>query len=495
MNFGNPTVAPGLETNPWTVDQVVAIENEGTAKTGWVTGYIVGAVAPEVTSVKSNSDIEWKANPVLDNTLVIGATPDTKDINNALVIELPYGTSLYQYGNLVSNPSNYGKQIWIQGNLAKVLGTYGVSGNIGAVGTWKIDGVDASNAPTGNEATSLNENFDASTNLPSGWTQTQVAGTKTWYVTSFNNNNYASMTGYKGTAPFDSWLMSPAVDMSKVTNKTLSFSTQVNGYGSKTSVFEAYVLNNADPSAATIKDKLTFTAATAPASGYSSWVSSGNIDLSKYTGVIYVAFRYYATTDENYATWCLDNVVLGDGSSTGGSGGGSTTTTTDANLGDFNSFNDSTATAYYGTYKNATGWTATNCNVLAGTSGEDSNPNFSFIDSSSSTLAVTLNGKTTALGTIVSPTLTGGIKTLTFKYGFAYSDTKCKFTVTIKDASGNVVKEDPVVLDSFTTKTAYSYSLDVNYTGSFTITIANAGYSESTSNKDRVSIWNLTWTK
>jgi hypothetical protein len=306
------------------------------------------------------------------------------------------------------------------------------------------------------------------------------------------------MTGYKGTAPFDSWLFTPAVDMSKVTNKVLTFDTQVNGYGSKTTVFEAYVLNSTDPTTATLKDKLTFTQATAPDSGYSSWASSGSIDLSKYSGVIYIGWRYYATTDDNYATWCLDNVVLGDGASSGGNTGGSTDTPSTGSSeyrGDFNSFNDSTAKSSYGTYTNATGWTATNCAILGGLdSGTDSNPYFTFIGSGT-TLAPTMNGKTTALGTIVSPTLTGGIKTLTFNYGFAFSDTKCQFTVTVKDTSGNVVKEDTVTLDSITKLSAYEYSLDVNYTGDFTIELANQGYSNSTSNKDRVSIWNLTWTK
>jgi hypothetical protein len=123
------------------------------------------------------------------------------------------------------------------------------------------------------------------------------------------------MTGYKGTAPFDSWLVSPAIDMSKVTNKTLTFDTQVNGYSSKTSVFEAYVLTSADVANAT-KTKLNATMATAPASGYSDWASSGSIDLSSYSGTIYIAFRYYATTDDNYATWCLDNVKLNAAAST-----------------------------------------------------------------------------------------------------------------------------------------------------------------------------------
>jgi hypothetical protein len=188
-----------------------------------------------------------------------------------------------------------------------------------------------------------------------------------------------------------------------------------------------------------------------------------------------------------------------------GEGGGSTTpdtpdtpdtpSTSDEYLGDFNSFNNSTAAASpYGTYTNATGWTAENSIILGGTDGTDANPYFTFIGGSG-VLAPTLNGKTTTLGKLTSPTLTGGIATLTFNYGFAFTESKCQFTVNVKDTNGNVVKTDTVTLDSITKLSAYSYSLDVNYSGDFIIEITNNGYSGSTSNKDRLSIFNLTWTK
>ena len=117
------------------------------------------------------------------------------------------------------------------------------------------------------------------------------------------------MTGYKGTAPFDQYLITPAIDMSKAEAKTLTFDTQVNGYGSTTSKLEAYVVTDA-ANPANGATKLDVKLATAPASGYSEWVASGTIDLSKFTGIIYIAFRYTATQDANYATWCVDNVKV-----------------------------------------------------------------------------------------------------------------------------------------------------------------------------------------
>ena len=168
--------------------------------------------------------------------------------------------------------------------------------------------------PSGDVVTSLDENFDASTDIPAGWFQKQAAGDKAWYVRNFSENNYITMSGFKGTAPFDQWLLSPAIDMDKVSDKTLTFDTQVNGYGATTTTLKVYIVT--DPANLATATELKATFATAPAAGadgktkYSEWVKSGNVDLAKYKGKVYIAFRYQASKDANYATWCVDNVKL-----------------------------------------------------------------------------------------------------------------------------------------------------------------------------------------
>ncbi len=142
MNFGNPTVAPGTENNPYSVADVVKLESDGTTAKGWVSGYIVGSVAPGVKDITSNDDITWSSETQMPYTLVIGADKETKDINNALVIELPADSPLRQHGNLRDNPSNYGKAISVYGTFSKVMGTYGVAGNSGASSQFKIEGVE-----------------------------------------------------------------------------------------------------------------------------------------------------------------------------------------------------------------------------------------------------------------------------------------------------------------------------------------------------------------
>ena len=441
MNFGNPTLPLGSKERPYTITEAVKAETAGTSATGWVEGYIVGTIAPEVENITSSSQIEWGADATLASSVVIGATKDTRDLNECLVMALPQNSVMRAYVALANHPENLGKKLMVTGRLEKYMGTFGLTGLTGTADEFELEGVEIVVGGTGTEddpydvtkvigfkpsstteseypgvwvkgyivgtyhdydahfetanasnnnillapspdvkdksqcidvqlpygdvrsalnlannpgmlgaqvelygdvlkyntmpglknttkykiltpgtgggdtptppvtAAGLDENFDASTSLPTGWKAVKLEGNKAWYVATFSGNNYASMTGYKGTAPFDSWLVSPAVDLSKVSAKNLSFRSQVNGYGSTTSTIEVFVLSSDDPATAT-KTKLSASWPTPPASGYSSWLGSGIIDLSSFSGTVYIGFRYAATEDSNYATWCVDNVCI-----------------------------------------------------------------------------------------------------------------------------------------------------------------------------------------
>lgn len=295
---GGQTTGNGAEDTPFTVADVIG---GATGTDVWVKGYIVGWVEGQVLAEGAHFDA---ANVSVASNLLVAATPDVKAVGECVPVQLPAGdvrTAL----NLQNNPGNLGKEVMIKGSLDKYFGVAGVK----TVTAYKIDGKNNNDPVEVDPVSTIDQNFDASTSVPAGWSQIQVAGNKAWYVDTYQENNYISMTGYKGTAPFDQYLLTPPVDMSKVTDKTLTFDTQVNGYGSTTSKIEVLVLTDKDLAKAT-STKLDAKFATAPASGYSSWENSGKLDLSKYTGIIYIAFRYSATTDANYATWCVDNVKL-----------------------------------------------------------------------------------------------------------------------------------------------------------------------------------------
>ena len=292
-----PGTGTGAEDAPYSVGQIIG----GAAGTDvWTKGYIVGYVPDKLLS-----EAVFGAPATSATNIIIADAADVKDVSLCIPVQLPAGDVRSKL-NLTDNPDNLGKEVALKGNIEAYFGVNGLK----STSAYKLEGAgDEPEEPVA-PVTSIDQNFDASTSIPAGWSQIQLAGNKTWYVPTFNENNYAAMTGYKGTAPFDSWLMTPPVDIANAAEKVLSFDTQVNGYGSTTTGFEVYVLDNADPSKATVKTKLTPAIATAPASGYSEWVQSGSLDLSAFSGTIYIGFRYYATEDANYGTWCVDNVVV-----------------------------------------------------------------------------------------------------------------------------------------------------------------------------------------
>ena len=300
--FGEPV--EGSKTRPFTVASATA--NKG--KNGWVKGYIVGAVAPGVSSVSSASDIEWAAPFTLPNTLVIADSPTEKDFNKCIAIELPQGSELRNRANLADSPDNLGQEITLKGTIGSLYGMNGLTDNQGTLAEFVFNAI-VTVGEIDENFNNYGENID---NLvANGWTYVSVKGNRDWRLRPFNGETYATISGYNGTAPFDSWLITPCINVNKLAEKVLNFQTQVNGYGSTTSTFEVYVLDSNDPTTANIT-KLDATMAAAPSSGYSDWVSSGNIDLSAWAGKkVFIGWRYQATTDANYATWCIDNVLVG----------------------------------------------------------------------------------------------------------------------------------------------------------------------------------------
>ena len=292
-------IKKGEKGNPYTVEE--ALSNQGTGTSGWVQGYAVGAVAPGVSTVTSNDDIEWTA-PVGDGTtMVLAPDASCRDYTQCVVVNVPEGSEFYDKANLADYPIVWGSLVGVNGDFTTLYGMAGVKIN-GTSDDYKLS------VNTG-PATELVESFD--TQLPSNWNNVTVSGDMAW---TWYNRGYAQVTGYQGTKPpFDMWLITPALDIKNAAYPTLSFRTEVNLYNSTASKFEVYILNARDPRDATVQVQLNPVLATAPsASGWSSWTPSGNVDLSQWNdGIYYIGFRYSSETASRYATWCLDEVKFG----------------------------------------------------------------------------------------------------------------------------------------------------------------------------------------
>ena len=481
MGFSNDT--KGYITDPWTVPEAIEVQNQG--KKGWVTGYIVGAIAPGVTQVSSNSDIEWQAPTTLDNTLVIAESPDVQDYTKCIAVALPQGSNFRRDASLAAFPQLLGTQIWVKGTLATFMDMAGITDNTGSTDEYKLSMM------TGG-VTELYEDFEGCVKngtMPDGWRLVKSKGDKDWYIDEFDSNKYASVTGYSGkTPPFDAWLITPALDIKNAGRKEFSFMSKVRYYRA-TDVLEVYLMSTNDPATAELI-KLDPTLATAAEGGQSDFINSGTIDLSQYEGTYCIGFRYVSEQQPNYTTWQIDNFKFG---------GKALLQTID----DFETMNGgvSTSQTSFSDLISNKGWKATNAGLLNG-GPSDAPPTYAMFGKKADgsdrwAYAVHLNGKTTAPGRLISPSINGGIKTISFAYGCVLTENNVSFQMNFySNASANpvLVKTITIANTNVVKGTPYYYMEEVNLDApDLMIEVKPLSPSQSTSNKDRFAIWNITW--
>lgn len=146
-----------------------------------------------------------------------------------------------------------------------------------------------------------------------GWTVQMVNGSINWTTNGVGaqyGSYYGQISNYVGATNYacESWLISPALNLSGATSPTFSFFNAFNYTGDPLTV---WVSTNYDgvssPSTA------TWTQLSAVMStGSWSWVNSGNIDLTTYiSSSTYVAFKYIGTAS-NGSTWEIDDILIQD---------------------------------------------------------------------------------------------------------------------------------------------------------------------------------------
>ncbi len=488
IGFSNDT--KGYPNDPWTVSEAIELQNQG--KKGWVTGYIVGAIAPGVTEVSGNGDIEWEAPTTLDNTLVIAPSADIHDYSKCIAVALPQGSSFRRDASLKDFPELLGTQIWVKGTLATFMEMAGITDNTGSTDEYRLS------VMTGG-VTELYEDFEncvKNGSMPSGWKLVKTKGDKDWYIDEFDNNKYASVTGYSGKQPpFEAWLITPALDIKNAGRKEFSFLNKVRYYRG-TDKLEVYVMTTNDPATATVV-KLDPTLASAAEGGQSDFISSGTIDLSAFNGTYCIGFRYVSEQQANYTTWQIDNVKFG---------GKALLQTID----DFETMNsgEPTSQTSFTELTSTKGWRAINAGLLKGGTS-DAAPTYAMIGkkadgSDTWAYAVHLNGKLDSpqgspVGILYSPVIKGGIKTLSFSYGYVLTDPGVSFTVYFYD----MTYDNPVEITSKRINihdpnaaklTAYNYNAALDINCDVMIKIQSNGVSSNnTGNKDRFAIWNIMW--
>tara|TARA_R110002111_G_scaffold252638_2_gene317595 strand:- start:6340 stop:7824 length:1485 start_codon:yes stop_codon:yes gene_type:complete len=169
------------------------------------------------------------------------------------------------------------------------------------------------------------EDFEGMTNNSAvsgnGWTNYAEEGGFTWRVTTSSDNQnsgskIASMGAFNSNDNVNiAWLITPAINFDTLSNELLSFRSS-NSF-SDNSELELLISTDWDGTEAGVT---TANWSSLPGNivgdneFYQNWVSSGSIDLSGYSGMGYVAFKYIGGDNSNNedGTYEIDNfTVLG----------------------------------------------------------------------------------------------------------------------------------------------------------------------------------------
>ena len=318
-------------------DNVIRISagNVTTPKEVTIADISTGAYVGQLVKVM---DVQFKTGELgktwADFSTLTTTNRDLEDCENATIVRTSgyanFAASLLPEGNgsLVAVASRYRgtDQLYVR-DMAEVLLTGERCGSGGGGGL--VDPVDA-----------VNEGFDGAVDYSDfsaeGWTNVLVAGDRFWQGKTFNSDKYVQASGYNsGLAAMETWLITPPV--TNISTKVLSVKTAMAYWTHNGNPFTVLISTDfvGDNFATATWSELDVTIATSSSSD-NAWISSGEVDLSAYSGNAAIAFRYVGSDAES-TSFRIDDVLIDLPGSGGGGGGGGTVDPVDEVNEQFNS--------------------------------------------------------------------------------------------------------------------------------------------------------------
>ncbi len=151
-----------------------------------------------------------------------------------------------------------------------------------------------------------------------GWTVFTEAGSKNWFRNNFGtgdaNNVYLEFSSFNsGNASNIGWVVSPAINIDQAKLKRMSFQSAMHHATSLDNKFELFVSTNFDGDVTSAEwEQKTFKLP--PYLGYGgknyAFVNSGVVDLSAYSGEIYVAFKVTGNSTTQTGGFQIDNIKV-----------------------------------------------------------------------------------------------------------------------------------------------------------------------------------------
>ena len=298
-----PTPGEGSGTFDDPYNVAAGIELQSEEPIAWVHGFIVGAVKSGLTSVSSNADINWSAPFDLATNVVIADDVTCHEISQCIIVNLPAGKPLRVEVNLMDHPDNLGKHLAVLGKLRRYFAQAGLRDSNGTLADFVLEGM---TPPTpGTEI--FSETF--ASGQGDFTIQDVVLPSELTYVWQpLPSYSCMKASAYVGQAfNAESWLVSPAIDLSGVSDATLTFDQAVNYAVPQGALAMMISTNyNGDVTAATWNE---LNLDQWPAGNNWTFITS-SADLSPYVGQqVTIAFKYTSSTSAS-PTWEVKNFVV-----------------------------------------------------------------------------------------------------------------------------------------------------------------------------------------
>ena len=296
---GEPQESKSTLESPLTVSQAIA------AGSGleYVKGFIVGSV--EGTKIAEGA--HFSTESAAETNIILAASADETDVTKCMAVQLPSGSDIRTKLNLKNNAGNLGKEVTLYGSLENYFGQLGMKSTSFAV----LDGVEIGKKPGASE--DLGDlAFDFKTNGFGQWTiddknkPAEIASI--WKADS----KYGLVaTGYLSTSKVnydsESWVISPVLDLSKLSSATLKIHQAINFFTS-VDVAKTEVSVMASDDGGTTWAPLTI-------EGWPSNLSwtffDSTADMSSYAGKsnIKLALKYTSTSTKA-GTWEVEKISI-----------------------------------------------------------------------------------------------------------------------------------------------------------------------------------------
>lgn len=134
---GGGGTGSGTQNDPYNIETGISLQNQSVS--GWVKGYIVGAVKAGVMQVTSANDIDFSPPFSSFTNVLIADYENETNYMNCIAVNLPSGSALRSQVNLNDNPGNVGKTLNVNGTLRSYFSIPGLRDSDGSTSDFELD--------------------------------------------------------------------------------------------------------------------------------------------------------------------------------------------------------------------------------------------------------------------------------------------------------------------------------------------------------------------